>query len=227
MPKHRQRQWRSCDCAAKSAKGSTVGGKHGRNQNRRWLPLHQLTHWNQINPLGVTLPSGILHRKWRAMRDAALARWARTTQKKAPNRCKRKASRGEDTKQMLLLCVRPPPLRVCAKRGAVIWSVLCWSIQPWEVSKPSDLIRARRVPGAEWRIDLPITWQRVSIKQQLFTWHERNEQGETNKDSEAQRSEETAYLKRPTRIPAVWRIKQHRAAPSALREKLKRWSCLA
>lgn len=109
---------------------------------------------------------------------------------KAPNRCKKEASGGADTKQMLLLRVLPPPLRVCAKkRGAVIWSVFCWSIQPWEVSKPSDLIRAGRVPGAEWRIDLPITWQRASIKRRLFTWRQRNEQGETNKDGQAQRSE--------------------------------------
>lgn len=133
---------------------------------------------------------------------------------KAPNRCKKKASRGANTKQMLFFCLLPPPLHVCAKRGVVIWSVFCWRIQPWEVSKPSDLIRARRVPGAEWRIDLPITWQRASIRQQLFTWHERNEQRETNKDGEAQRSEATANLKRLTRFPAVWQIKQHKAAAS-------------
>lgn len=143
---------------------------------------------------------------------------------KAPNRCKKKASR--DAKQMLFLFPLPPPLQVCAKRGAVIWSVFCCSIQPWEVSKPSDLIRARRVPGAEWRTDLPITWQRASIKQRLFTWHERNEQRENNKDGEAQRSEATAYLKRLTRFPAVWQIKNtkppHQAASKALREKLKR-----
>lgn len=133
---------------------------------------------------------------------------------KAPNRCKKKASGGADAKQMLFLFLLPPPLQVCAKRGAVIWSVFRWSIQPWEVSKPSDLIRVRRGPGAEWRIDLPITWQRASIKQRLFTWHERNEQRETNKDGEAQRSEATAYLKRLTRFPAVWQIKQHKAAAS-------------
>lgn len=130
----------------------------------------------------------------------------------APNRCKKKASGGADAKQMLFFRLLPPPLQVCAKRGAVIWSVFCWSIQPWEVSKPSDLIRARRVPGAEWRIDLPITWQRASIKQRLSTWRESDEQGESNKAGEAPRSEATANLKRLTRFPAIRQIKQHKAA---------------
>lgn len=141
-------------------------------------------------------------------------REVRKNDTKAPNRCKKKASGSVDAKQMLSLFLLPPPLRVCAKRGVVIWSVFCWSIQPWEVSKPSDLIRAGRVPGAEWRIDLPITRQRASIKQRLFTWRERNEQRETNEDGEAQRLEATAYLKRLTRFPAVWQIKGHKAAAS-------------
>lgn len=211
---------------SQQSEGSTVGGTHGRNQNRRWLPLHQLTRWNQINPLGVTLPSGILHRKWGAMHVDAPARWAKMPQKHQTGVKRRPRGARTQNRCFSFACCRHLYAAV-QKRGAIIWSVFCWSIQPREVSKPSDLIRARRVPGAEWRIDLPITWQRASIKQRLFTWRERNEQGETNKDDEAQRSEATAYLKRLTRLPAVWQIKQHKAAASAPREKLKRWSCLA
>lgn len=71
-------------CAAalpsQQRESSPVREAHGRNQNRQWLPPHQLTHWNQINPQGVTLPSGILHHKWRAMHITALVRWVRATQ---------------------------------------------------------------------------------------------------------------------------------------------------
>lgn len=65
-----QRQWRLGGCACKSA----VRRISGRNQNRQRLPVHQLARWNQINPQGVVLPSGILHHKWRAMHITALLR---------------------------------------------------------------------------------------------------------------------------------------------------------
>lgn len=138
-------------------------------------PLHQLTRRNQISPGGVTLPSGILRRKWRAMHGTALARWARTTQKHQTGVKRRPPGVGGGAQTQNRCFSFFHLYKSVQKRGAVIWSVFCRSIQPWEVSKPSDLIRARRVPGAEWRIDLPITWQRASIKQRLFTWHQRNE----------------------------------------------------
>lgn len=118
----------------------------------------------------------------------------------------KQASGAAGTKQMLFLRLLPPPLQVPAKQGPVIWSVFCCSIQPWEVSKPSDLIRAVRVPGVEWRIDLPITRQNAFIKPWLLTWHKERR--------EAVRKERhcvcTRLLKRLTRSPAILQIKNNR-----------------
>lgn len=88
VQKHRQRQWSLGGCVAKSALNPPVRRACGGNQNRQWLPFHQLTHWNHINPQGVTVPSGILYYKWREIHIAALVR--QQEQAKAPYRCKKK-----------------------------------------------------------------------------------------------------------------------------------------
>lgn len=170
VQKHRQRQWSLGGCVAKSALNPPVRRACGGNQNRQWLPFHQLTHWNHINPQGVTVPSGILYYKWREIHIAALVR--QQEQAKAPYRCKKKktASRAVDTKQMLFLCLLPLYKSIQNKGPSFDLSSAC-SIQPWEVSKPNNLIRAARIPRAEWQIDLPIKQQKASIKPRLLTWN--------------------------------------------------------
>lgn len=125
VQKHRQRQWSLGGCVAKSALNPPVRRACGGNQNRQWLPFHQLTHWNHINPQGVTVPSGILYYKWREIHIAALVR--QQEQAKAPHRCKKKKKRG------LQGCGHktdafPLPtatLQVHTKQGTVIWSEFC------------------------------------------------------------------------------------------------------
>lgn len=73
--KYEQRQCELWGCDTKSTlRRHQLEAPVAKNQNRQWLPLHQLTHRNQINPQGVALPSGILQHKWRAMHITGFAR---------------------------------------------------------------------------------------------------------------------------------------------------------
>jgi len=209
-------------CVAKSP----VRRASGRNQHRQRLPLHQLTRWNQINPQGIALPPGIRRHKRRAMHITALV-WERA-QTKAPNRWRKKASGAAATKQMLFLCLLPPPFQVPAKQGAVIWSVFGCSIQPWEVSKPSDLIRAARVPQG-WVTDRPAnhaaeSLHQASIKPWLLTWHkERREATAAERPIRTARpcAPCTAASERADRIPS--HLANKTAQSCSVRLLLKRY----
>lgn len=154
---------------------------------------------------------------------------------KAPNRCRR----GPLGLQALNRCFASASCRHLYKalqnKGPSFDLCSAVASKPWEVSKPSDLIRAARVPRAEWRMDLPITPQKASIKLWLLTWYKEKQGGrwqhwKTNKDRERFCTVAMPHPTGLTRSPANWQIKtklQRQGCFFSVEDRQKQWPCLA